>query len=68
MFNKQDISRDACQLFGKQAKCGYDWWWPSFTAHNEVTNEEKAFFVEFFLCNPKLTKGKASFGRLGDTP
>lgn len=42
MFNKSDISRNACQLFGKQAKLGYDWWWHSFTAHQEKTGEEKA--------------------------
>ena len=27
MFNKHDIARDACQLFGVQAHKGYDWWW-----------------------------------------
>lgn len=26
MFNKSDITRDACQLFGAQARKGYDWW------------------------------------------
>lgn len=26
-FNKHDIARDACQLFGPQAHQGYDWWW-----------------------------------------
>ena len=52
MFNKHDISRDACQLFGGQAKCGYDWWWHSFTGRHAETGQEKAFFIEFFLCNP----------------
>ena len=33
MFNKSDITRDACQLFGAQARKGYDWWWYSFTAY-----------------------------------
>ena len=68
MFNTHDITRDACQLFGKQAGCGYDWWWHSFTGHHAVTGEEKAFFVEFFLCNPKAAKSQPSFGRLGDAP
>ena len=68
MFNTHDISRNACQLFGKQATCGYDWWWHSFTGHHAVTGEEKAFFVEFFLCNPKAAQEHPSFGRLGDTP
>lgn len=52
MFNKHDISRDACQLFGGQAKCGYDWWWHSFTGRHAETGQEKAFFIEFFLYNP----------------
>lgn len=53
MFNKHETARNACQLYGGHARCGYDWWWHSFTAHNPVTGEEKAFFVEYFLCNPK---------------
>ena len=54
MFNKHDIRRDACQLFGEQAHCGYDWWWHSFTAHHTGTGRERAFFIEFFLCNPAV--------------
>ena len=53
MFSKKDIRRNACQLYGDQAKCGYDWWWHSFTARHEQTGEERAFFIEFFLCNPE---------------
>ena len=64
MFNKHDMSRNACQLFGAQAKCGYDWWWHSFTGHNAKTGEEKAFFVEFFLCNPAYAKDVPIFGQL----
>lgn len=64
MFNKHNISRNACQLFGGQAKCGYDWWWHSFTAHNAQTGEEKAFFIEFFACNPALGKENPVFGQL----
>ena len=52
MFNKSDITRNEYMLVGGQAKCGYDWWWHSFTGRNEKTGEEKAFFIEFFLCNP----------------
>ena len=68
MFNRHETERDACQLYGKQARCGYDWWWHSFTGHNAVTGEEKPFFVEFFLCNPEKAGDEPSFGRLGDTP
>ena len=64
MFNSHDIKRNACQLFGGQAKKGYDWWWHSFTGHNAQTGEEKSFFIEFFLCNPKLGEEKPVFGQL----
>lgn len=64
MFSKHDISRNTCQLFGGQAKCGYDWWWHSFTARHEKTGEEKAFFVEYFLCNPALGSDIPIFGQL----
>lgn len=68
MFNKQDITRNECQLFGGQAKCGYDWWWHSFTGRHEQTGEERPFFLEFFLCNPAHGGDAPRFGRLGDTP
>ena len=68
MFNRHDISRNACQLFGGQAKCGYDWWWHSFTGRHAETGEEKAFFIEFFVCNPAHGGAEPKYGRLGDTP
>ena len=64
MFNKQDQKRNACQLFGGQAKTGYDWWWHSFTAENERTGERKPFYIEFFLCNPAGGKDEPVFGQL----
>ena len=64
MFNKHCIKRNACQLFGGQAKKGYDWWWHSFTARHAETNEKKPFFIEFFVCNPKLGGPKPIFGQL----
>lgn len=64
MFSNHDISRNACQLFGGQARCGYDWWWHSFTAYHEKTGEEKAFFIEFFLCNPSLGGNEPVLGQL----
>ena len=64
MFNTHDISRDACQLFGHQANLGYDWWWHSFTARHKETGKEKAFFVEYFLCNPALGEEEPVFGQL----
>lgn len=64
MFNKHDISRDACQLFGGQARCGYDWWWHSFTGRHETTGAEKAFFIEYFLCNPEIGTDTPLLGQL----
>lgn len=64
MFNRHDISRNACQLFGGQASCGYDWWWHSFTGFHAETGEKKAFFIEFFLCNPATGQKEPVFGQL----
>lgn len=64
MFNKHDIRRNACQLYGGQASLGYDWWWHSFTAKNEKTGEMKPFYIEFFVCNPKSGGDEPVFGQL----
>lgn len=64
MFQKSDLSRNACMLVGGQARCGYDWWWHSFTGHHAVTGEERAFFIEFFLCNPALGQDDPVLGQL----
>lgn len=65
-FNRHDISRNTCQLFGGQANLGYDWWWHSFTARDAETGEEKPFFFEFFLCNPELAAESPVFGQEAD--
>lgn len=64
MFSKHDISRDTCQLFGGQAKQGYDWWWHSLTAVHAETGEEKSFFFEYFLCNPAKGGEEPVLGQL----
>ncbi|ORY80631.1 hypothetical protein LY90DRAFT_697891 [Neocallimastix californiae] len=66
MFDKSDVTRNEFQLTRGQAKCGYDWWWHSFTGRNEKTGEEKPFFIEFFVCNPALSGGgdRPIFGQL----
>lgn len=64
MFNKHDLSRNAMMLTGSFSTKGYDWWWHSFTARHEKTGEEKAFFVEYFLCNPALGGKRPVFGQL----
>ena len=63
-FNKHDLSRNACMLRGPLRRQGYDWWWHSFTAISDETGEERAFFVEFFLCNPDLAEDKPVLGQL----
>jgi len=63
MFNVSDISRDQCQLYGKQANLGYDWWWHSFTAYEEGSDTPRPFFIEFFLCNPALGGEEPIFGQ-----
>ena len=63
MFNRHDITRDTPQLDGSFARCGYDWWWHSFTGHDPQTGEEKSFFIEFFLCNPALGGEKPVLGQ-----
>ena len=43
---------------------GYDWWWHSFTARDAETKEEKAFFIEYFVCNPALAEDTPVLGQL----
>ena len=64
MFHRHDISRNQMMLTGRQGKCGYDWWWHSFTGRHEKSGEEKAFFIEFFLCNPALGGDVPVLGQL----
>jgi len=66
-FNRSDKERNACQLWGKLAFQGYDWWWHSFTGINRRTGEEKSFFVEYFLCNPALGQAEPIFGQLPES-
>ena len=64
MFNRHDISRDTCQLTGPLARKGYDWWWHSFTGHDEQTGEAKSFYIEFFICNPEYGGAKPVLGQM----
>ena len=59
-----DLTRNQCMLVGPLATCGYDWWWHSFTAHHEQTGEERAFFIEYFVCNPALATDEPVLGQL----
>ncbi len=64
MFNHHDITRNEFMLHGPLGRCGYDWWWHSFTAQDVQTGDDKAFFIEFFICNPALAEGAPVFGQL----
>lgn len=63
-FAKHDIRKNQYMLTGKLRRQGYDWWWHSFTGKNAKTGEEKAFFVEYFLCNPDLKDKQPVLGQL----
>ena len=69
-MNKSDIRRNYWMLDGRFKRKGYDWWWHNFTAVNEVTGEERSFFIEYFTCNPALAeaKGNASEPVCGQLP
>ncbi|MGL4973489.1 MAG: tocopherol cyclase family protein [Culicoidibacterales bacterium] len=68
-FTHKDPRRNRFMLTGKFAKHGYDWWWHSFTGTDIHTGEEKAFFIEYFTCNPALAKQTPTFGQLkGEKP
>ena len=64
MLNHHDITRNAFMLHGPLAHLGYDWWWHSFTAQDAETGEDKAFFVEYFFCNPALAEDAPVLGQL----
>ena len=64
MFAQHDITRNAFMLKGPLARQGYDWWWHSFTAQDKLTGEDKAFFIEFFLCNPASGGSEPVYGQL----
>lgn len=61
---KKDLSRNYYMLTGPLAKKGYDWWWHNFTGYHKVTGESRAFFIEYFICNPALGGEKAILGQL----
>lgn len=66
MANKKDWKRNQFMLTGALAKKGYDWWWHSFTGYHAETGEARAFFIEFFTCNPALGAGEPKFGQLSE--
>lgn len=63
---RQYLRRNYYKLKGPLEKKGYDWWWHSFTGYSRKTGEEKAFFIEYYVCNPSLAKEKAVLGQLSE--
>lgn len=62
-MNHSDRSRDAYMLHGSLAKKGYDWWWHNFVGINPLTGEERSFFVEYDVINPKLSPATVVLGQ-----
>lgn len=63
-MNKSDLKRDRFMLTGALGKKGYDWWWHNFTGFHRKTGEAKSFFIEYFVCNPKLGQDYPVLGQL----
>lgn len=59
-------SRNGFMLSGKRSRRGYDWWWHSFVAENEKTGEQRPYFIEYYVINPGLDKGKVVPGQLAE--
>lgn len=51
-------------LKGPLAITGYDWWWHNFTGYSRRTGEERTFFIEYYICNPALSRDNPVLGQL----
>lgn len=60
----REQKRDRFMLKGKLARNGYDWWWHNFTGYSRSTGEKRAFFIEYYICNPELGEEEAVLGQL----
>ncbi|MDO5155108.1 MAG: tocopherol cyclase family protein [Eubacteriales bacterium] len=63
-FSRHNLDKNRYMLTGQLRQQGYDWWWHSFTGIHKKTGKEKAFFIEFFVCNPALGGEQPIFGQL----
>ncbi|WP_033167106.1 tocopherol cyclase family protein [Clostridium sp. KNHs205] len=63
-MNKSDLRRNLYMLKGPLATQGYDWWWHNFTGYSRKTGEEKSFFIEYYVCNPALSRNTPILGQL----
>ena len=67
-MNDSSLSRNKFMLKGSLSHLGYDWWWHSFTAINKTNNKQKAFYIEFFIINPKESPDEIQYGQLNQKP
>jgi hypothetical protein len=63
-FTKVDLAKDEYMLKGSYKTNGYDWWWHSFTGRDKLTGQEKPFYIEFFIVNPKIGFNEVHYGEL----
>jgi tocopherol cyclase len=61
-MERKDDNRNCYMLRGLLAWKGYDWWWHSFTGTNASTGEERQFFIEYYIMNPKRGGEQPEFG------
>ena len=57
------MNKNRFSLTKSSSKNGYDWWCHSFVATHAVTGELKPFYIEYYVINPGLWKGKIVFGQ-----
>lgn len=62
-MNKSDLRRNNYLLNGSLVKNGYDWWWHNFTGKHYKTGEEKSFYIEYFVINPKISPDEIVLGQ-----
>lgn len=63
-MSNMDLSRNFYMLKGPLKRRGYDWWWHNLTGYNRKTGEQKAFFIEYYICNPDLAEEQPVLGQL----
>lgn len=63
-MSKSSLNRNLYMLKGPLSSKGYDWWWHNFTAYSRLTGEAKAFFIEYYVCNPALGGDSVILGQL----
>ena len=63
MSLKSDLTKNEYRLTEALSQKGFELWRHHFTGINTHTLEERSFFVEYFLCNPALSKARPVLGQ-----